>query len=410
MKEQPISVLYFTNGLVRGGAEEHILTLLKGLDRKHFRPHLACTPEVASKLQRDLPNDVELLPLCLRKPSHLGSVLRLAKILRERRVEILHSHLFYSSLFASPIGWLCRVPVTIETPHIREHWRRGWKASFFLDRVISHFVDYYIAVSEANARYLLEQKRLPGKKIVVIHNGCDLERFDPARPAPAGLKKSLGFDESDPVLIIVGRLEPQKGHCVLLEALPAVRREFPRVRLVCVGEGTLRRQLEAQMCAQGLEDSVRFVGYQTNVAAWLALADVALLPSFYEGLPLVAIESLAAARPVVATAVDGTPEVVINGKTGLTVPPGDAARLAEAICRLLREPELRRGMGCAGRQWVLQRFSQEQQIQRTQEFYLYAWQQTKRVAKGELLEELAEGMPPTGDTMAAQTKWTPKWQ
>ncbi len=410
MKGNPISLLYFTNGLVRGGAEEHILTLLQGLDRNYFRLHLVCTPEVREKLQPDIPDDVELLTLRLRKPSHVASALRLARILRKRRVEILHSHLFYSSLFASPIGWLCRVPVTLETPHIREHWRQGWKASFLVDRLVGRFVDYYIAVSQANARYLLEQKGLPVKKVVVIHNGCDLERFDPARQVPAGLKKSLGFDESDPVLIVVGRLEPQKGHSVLLKALPTVRSEFPRVRLVCVGEGTLRRALERQASVLGLGDSVRFVGYQTQVAEWLALADVTVLPSFYEGLPLVAIESLAVARPVVATAVDGTPEVVINGKTGLTVPPGDAARLAEAICRLLREPELRRSMGRAGREWVLERFSREQQIQRTQEFYLYAWEQRRRAARGGARVELTEGRPPSRETVAAQTKWIPKWQ
>lgn len=382
MKAQPISVLYFTNTGARGGAEEHILTLLRGLDRSRFRLHLVCPPEVAEQLRPDLPPDVELLPLCLQKPSQVHSAYRLAKILRKYHIDILHSHLFYSSLFASPIGWLCRVPVILETPHLSERWRRGWfKSRFIVDRLVGRFVDHDIAVSEANARYLSVVKGLPSAKIVVIHNGCDLTRFSPSHWPPGGLKGSLGFDESDPVLLVAARLEVQKGHGVLLQALQTVRHEFPRVRLVCLGDGCLRDALESQVRYFGLEDSVRFLGYQRDVADWLAMAELTILPSFWEGLPLAAIESLAAGRPVVATEVDGTPEVVIDGKTGLTVPPGDPELLGQAICRLLRDPGLRECMGSAGRKWVMEHFSQDRQISQTAELYLTALEQVQRGAR-----------------------------
>ena len=402
MRTQPISVLYFTNTDARGGAEEHMLTLLHGLDRTHFRFHLVCPPEVADMLRPDLPADVELLPLCLRKPSQFRAAIRLGQIMRERRVDILHSHLFYSSLFASPVGWLCRVPVVLETPHLSERWRRGWfKSRFVVDRFVERFVDHYIAVSEANARYLSEEKGLPSKKIVVIHNGCDLVRFAPSHRPPAGLKANLGFQEADPVLVVTARLEPQKGHRVLLQSLQTVHREFPQVRLVCLGEGCLRDKLESQVRELGLEDSVRFLGYQSNVLDWLVLADLTVLPSFWEGLPLAAIESLAAGRPVVATAVDGTPEVVIDGKTGLTVPPDDPEHLAGAICRLLREPGLRDRMGEEGRKWVMEHFSQERQIRQTQELYLTAWEQRQRgmrtVTQNAEIESMRDIAVPTAE-------------
>jgi glycosyltransferase involved in cell wall biosynthesis len=195
------------------------------------------------------------------------------------------------------------------------------------------------------------------------------------------LKQSLGFDAGDPVLLVMARLEPQKGHSVLLKALPAIRAEFPRVRLVCAGEGSLRAGLEAEARDLGLEASARFVGHQANVMDWLALADATVLPSHFEGLPLAAIESLAAAKPMIATAVDGTPEVVVNGKTGLTVPPGDVSALAAAICTLLRDPALRRSLGQAGRQWVLDRFSREGQIRRTEELYLRVWSEKQARSK-----------------------------
>ena len=366
----PVPVLHFSNVPVRAGVEEHILRLLQGLDRKHFKPLFACPPELARVLSRDVPPDVEVFPLFLESPKHGGAARQFARILRQRQVRILHSHQFRAGLVASPIGRWCRVPVIIETAHVRETWRKGWlKGSYAVDRLADRFIDRYIAVSHAIARYLVEEKRLPEKKITVIHNGCDLERFNPGHVAPAGLRSSLGFGEADPVLVVLARLEPQKGHRFLLEALPVVRSEFPHVRLVCAGEGELRSELECQVRSLGVEESVRFVGFQSHTEDWLALAEFTVLPSLYEGLPVVAVESLAAGKPMVATAVDGTPEIVLDGKTGLTVPAADPRRLAEAICRLLRDPQLRLQMGRTGRERVLAGFSHQQQVQRTEELY-----------------------------------------
>jgi glycosyltransferase involved in cell wall biosynthesis len=379
MGSRLISLMHFTNSTARGGAEEHILTLLRGLDRQIFRLHLVCPDELAQQMRADLPQDVELIPLTLRRPTQVGAALRFAGLLRKRQVQILHSHLFYSSLFASPVGRVSGVPLIIETPHINELWRQGWiKGSYVVDRFAGRFVDYYVAVSHANAEYLVQRKRLPARKVIVIRNGCDLRRFENPELRVDQLRKTLGFGVNDPVLVHVGRLEPQKGHRVLLEALTIVRRDFPDVRLVCVGEGALRGEIENRSRSLGLEASVRLVGFQRNIPEWLALADMVVLPSFFEGLPIAAIESLAASKAVVATAVDGTPEVIIHGKTGLTVPPGNPAALAEAIGRLLGDSEVRKSMGEAGRKWVLENFSQEQQVHKTTGLYLQGLARNKR--------------------------------
>jgi len=371
MSEVPIPVMEFCNTSARGGAEEHILTLLRGLDRKTFRLHFVCSPQVADAVRLDVPSDVELLPLFFPSPTHLAGASQLYRWIRERRVQVLHSHLFRSSLCASPVGWMCSVPLIVETPHVRESWRRGWKANnFTVDHLAGHFVDRYIAVSYANGRYLVEEKGLPERKVRVIQNGTDVSRFNPAHVAPSGMRSELGIGTDDPVILVAARLEPQKGHAVLINALPEVLREFPNVHVLCLGDGILREELEHQSKRLSLQKNVHFLGFRNDMADWLALCDFVVLPSFYEGLPLVAVESLAAGRAMVATAVDGTPEVIVNGRTGITVPPGDPKSLAAAIASMLRSPALRQRMAEQGRAYVLERFSQERQVRETGEFFL----------------------------------------
>jgi glycosyltransferase involved in cell wall biosynthesis len=370
MAEDRLGVLHFANEVVRGGAEEHMLMLLRSLDRTRFRLGLVCPPELLDKFGADLPPDVDAWPLGFFSPSQLGAALEFAKILRKWRPAVLHSHMFHASMVASPLGWLCRVPSVIETTHVREHWRRGLKASYFIDRMVGRSVDAYVAVSEANGRYLAEEKRLPVRKIQVITNGCDLERFHPDSPVPQGLRDSLGIGADAPVVVVSARLEPQKGHSVLLSALPRVFAAVPEARVVFVGDGRLREELQEQAKQLRVQEQVIFAGYQSNIQDWLALSAFTVLPSFFEGLPLAAIESLAAGRAVVATAVDGTSEVVIDQSTGLTVPPGESKPLAEAIIRLLRDRAFCHELACRGRQLMVDQFSRERQVRLTEDLYV----------------------------------------
>lgn len=383
MPTKRISILYFSNAVVRGGAEEHILQLLHGLDRLYFRPYLVCPAELVSKIAKDLPGDVPVTPLMLDSLGHINAAIKLARTLGALQINILHSHMFRASLFASPIGWFCRIPIVLETCHGREAWRTSLvKRSFLVDRLAGCFVNRYIAVSHAAANYLIETKRLPKTKIRVIHNGADLTKVNPSHFIPPNLKNELGFANSDTVLLSIGRLEPQKGHRVLLEAMVQVQTEFPQARLVCIGDGSLRSDLERYTYEAGLSASVRFVGFQADIRDWLALADVSILSSLYEGLPLAAIESLAAECPVVATAVDGTPEVVLDGQTGLTVPAGSSQDLANAICKILRDPNAAKRMARAGRRFVMEEFNLSTFVQNTQNFYLEAWKDFAQKSDG----------------------------
>ena len=379
MSTRPLALMMFSNATERAGAEEHILELLRRLDRRLFRLHLACPDVLLGKYGNDIPKDVHITSIILDHLFDIRGAIRLARTLRERKIDVLHSHMFRASLFASPIGTLCGVPVIIETTHVRETWRKGWfKSKFIVDRAVSHLIDRYIAVSEANSRYLIAEKGIPEKKVSVIQNGCSIERVDPSGAHPEGIRESLGFSENDLVLLVMARLEPQKGHRILLQALSLLRAEFPNIRLICLGTGALKDELTKIARDLGLENIVRFVGFRSNVGDWLAAVDIGVLPSFYEGLPLTAVETLAAGIPLVATAVDGTPEVVIDGETGHLVPPGDPAAMAEAIGRLARQPELRRKFGLAGRYRVLKRFRIQRQVKQTSDLYVSEWRRRTR--------------------------------
>lgn len=383
MTTKPVSIMMFSNTTVRSGVEEHILELLRRLDRRLFRLHLACPNVLLEQYGGDIPADVGVTPISLDRLTDVRGAARFTRILRKEKIGILHSHMFQASFFASPLGRLSRVPVVIETTHVRETWRNGWlKSKFVIDRVVGRFVDRYIAVSEANSRYLVGEKRIPAHKVSVIQNGCSIDRVDPSNARPQGIRDSIGFSQEDLVLIVMARLEPQKGHRVLLQALSLLRNEVPHIRLVCLGVGALKEELTQTTRDLKIENLVHFAGFQPNVGDWLAAADIGVLPSFYEGLPLTVVETLAAGVPMVATAVDGTPEVVIDGETGLLVPPGDPVAMAEAISRLAHQPDLRHRLATSGRQFVLNRFTIQRQVEQTSSLYLSEWRRkARRVAE-----------------------------
>src|SRR5207249_4886191 len=266
---------------------------------------------------------VEIEPVAAESWRRRTEVSQLARFIDRVRPDIVNPHLFRSVVVAAPLARWHRVPTVVETYHGREAWRHGpIPGSFVPDRLLSRFVTRVIAVSEAARNFLVRVKRYPADKVVVVPNGRDLSALVPGRDRESA-RKDLGVDPHTPIVGVVGRLEDQKGHRYLLDAWPAVTRNFPDARLLLVGDGSRREALEAQVKALGIAPSVIFTGFRADVARMLDAIDVLALPSLYEGMPLTAIEAAAMARPVVATAVDGTPEVVEHGVTGFLVPPAN---------------------------------------------------------------------------------------
>jgi glycosyltransferase involved in cell wall biosynthesis len=366
----PIRLLFVLTSPVRGGVEEVVLGLLRGLDPAEFRLAVAAPAALLHSLAPDLGDvAVDTLAVQAESWSRRAEVARLAAFIRRLRPDIVNPHLFRSTAVAAPLARWCGVRAVIETYHGREGWRQGvLRGRFLPDRLVSTLLDRVIAVSEAARTFLVRSKGYPAAKITVVPNGRDFSVYRPDI-ARDRVRKEFELDRTVPLVGVVGRLEAQKGHAYLFEAWPAVLREFPDARLLVVGEGALREPLQQRARELGIAASVIFTGFRADVPRLLDAVDVVTLPSLYEGMPLTAIEASAMARPVVATVVDGTPEVVRDGRTGRLVPPADPPALGRALLAMLRDPAGARRMGQAGREYVLERFDLDRHIAATARVY-----------------------------------------
>jgi glycosyltransferase involved in cell wall biosynthesis len=243
------------------------------------------------------------------------------------------------------------VPAVVQTQHQPWLFRAPRKRVRFGCAIAA--VDRLIAVSWAEQRSY-ERTGVPASRIVTVQNGIVPRGPGPGRPAA---RAELGLDPDELVVMNIGRLMRQKGQDVLVDAMPGLVAAFPRLRVVVVGGGTLHESLAGQAAALGVADHLCLPGHRTDARMLLDAADVFVLPSRQEGLPLAALEAMDVGLPVVGTEVIGTAEVVVDGETGRLVPPRDARALGSALADLLADPGLRARYGSAGRRRYLDRFT-----------------------------------------------------
>ena len=366
------AVLHLLTSSVFGGAEEHALSMLTGMSAHGFEPYLAAPGALIAAMEPGLSAaGVKCLPLEFSSRLDVAAGARLLRFIRRENIALVHCHLFAASLVGAGVARMAGVGAVLETCHGPEVWRmgKGLRGRFWVDRQVGRLVDMYIAVSHAAARHLIGTKRVPQSKVRVIHNGRDLDRFAPTdTQRRTATRAALGLGD-EPTCLTLARLDDQKGHRHLIDALAILAPRRPNLVTLLAGEGPLEQALRAQCAALGLADRVRFLGYRRDVPELLEAADMVVLPSLYEGLPLVAIEALAARRPMVATEVDGTPEVVIHERTGLLAPPANPVALAAAMERLLDDPALASRLASEGCKFVQENFALRRQIEQTAALY-----------------------------------------
>jgi glycosyltransferase involved in cell wall biosynthesis len=228
-------------------------------------------------------------------------------------------------------------------------------------RLARRWVNDYVAVSTETKQALVDQLGIAAQDVTVIHNGVDVDRYQQADACNA-VRQELGLSPAAKLLITVGTLRTAKGHRYLIDAARQVVEQCPDVHFLLVGDGELRESLQAQVSACDLSHRIHFLGNRRDVSDLLAASDIFVLPSLWEGLSMALLEAMAAAKPVIATAVSGTSQVLTHNETGVLVAPGNAAELAKAIIDLLsRLDNTARAMGEAAQRFVKARYSVEKQ-------------------------------------------------
>ena len=371
-------VLHVLSGCTVGGCEQHVLSLLTRLDRERFEPWLACfeaePDDAAPMIPMFQAAGVRTIDLRARRRTDPAALWRLGKLLRRGQFDIVHAHSFRTELGSMLWGRAPGLaPIIVRTVHnVDDTYVSQPYAT--MSRLSAHRLDRIVAISDAVADYLREQAALPDEKVVRIHYGIDPSPFQPDLLPPS--RRPEGDPLRRPTIGVVARLAPQKGHRVLFDALPAVRAAVPGVYARIVGHEELSTaaELHAYAAGRGVDDIVGFEGFRPAVEV-MADMDLFVLPSLWEGFGLVLLEAMAAGRPIVASAVGPIPEIVVDGVTGLLVPPGDPAALAEAIVKLLRDSELAAAFGRAGRARVERELRVDTMVARTESLYgeLLGW-------------------------------------
>jgi len=304
---------------------------------------------------------------------NLGEVWYLYRLIKANRINIVQTHGLRVDFFGFLAAKLARVPHII-TRHVAlsHHLIGKFRKKLYMvfDNKALQSAAKIITVSKIVEDDLVLHQGINRSKIVTIYNGVDLERFSKVTPQTGvKMRKEFGIDSRNRVVGMIAQLTDWKGIPYFLKAIPLILQEQPNVVFMIVGDGGERKNLETIVEALGISPNVIFTGFRRDVPEITSIMNISVLSSLREGLPNVLIESMAMRKPIVATNVGGVSELVIDGKTGFLVSPRDSSTLAEAILKLLKNKDMARKFGEAGRRYVEQRFSLNQMVSNYENLY-----------------------------------------
>ncbi len=373
---EKITIAFVEPNLSIGGKERNLYYLIRGLDKDKFRPVLCCLYGLGPWGEQLQAEGYHTYHDLIHTKYDPRSILKVAAILMRERACILY---VTNSLLNVVVGrlaaFVARVPLSVITfqshdvllePYIPASKRTMRQLTEKM--LLPHF-DRVIATSEVQKPYLISSKHIPSHRIRLVYNCVDPRRFTHPVDTRA-VRRSLQIPDDAKAVAIVAGLSPWKAHDVFLRSGAVLLKEVPDTYFVIAGDGPERNKLEKMAQSLGVADHVRFLGTVRDVPALLKSVDLSVLSSAHESFPLALLESMAAARPVVATNVGGVPEMLVDGLTGFLVPPGAPDQLAEAMLRVLRDPELGRKLGEEGRKRVEEEFTVEHMVSRTESLLL----------------------------------------
>lgn len=334
----PWHVAHVIGQLRTGGAERQLVNYLLAADRREFRHTAVCLSgrgELADLVESA---GIPVVSMPVRTRTAPVSLWRFAAWLRREQVAVVHTHMYHAALWGRLAGRLARVPVLVTTEHGKELWKSRWQVA--IDHELSRITARHIVVARDGLEIRRSRERIPAAKLALIPNGVPIPA-DPANdPGRRRVRAEFRLDESAPVIGAVGRIVEAKGYEFLFVALATLRPRFPALKCLLAGTGELRRALERRAGELGIADMVVWAGNRGDIPDVLAAMDIWVMSSVREGLPVALLEAMAAAKPIVATAVGGIPDAARHDSEALLVPAADAEELAAAIGRLLGDREL----------------------------------------------------------------------
>ncbi|MBI4775905.1 MAG: glycosyltransferase [Deltaproteobacteria bacterium] len=364
-----IRVMYVFAALPVGGAEKLLYSELQGMDTRRFQPMVCCLSKKGPMGEQIEASGVPVV--ALNRMKHKRFDLQMIRILKDlmlrERIQVVHTHLYDGGRYGRLAAWRCGVPCVVATFH--NVYVRRRPRIHLINRMLGHITDRIIAVSSSVKNDLIRFDRLPPEKIQVLHNTIDLKAFQEPYDRQA-VRRAYGINDTDIVVGWVARLAKQKGHGFLFEAIQLMSESYPNLRLLLVGDGPLKQWLVEKARDLAIEERVVFTGTSHQVPELMSAMDVFVLPSLWEGLPLVIGEAMAAGVPVVGTDVGGVGELVIDGETGYLIPPGQPQAIREAVESVLEQPDRTRVMVENARKHVEKLFSTSDHTSRLHDLYM----------------------------------------
>lgn len=340
-------VLHVEAGKHYYGGARQVAYIIEGLAHRGVENVLACP--VKAEIAAAVGTSAQIHELPMRGDADAGMALRLAALIRAAKPDLVHLHSrrgadLWGGVAARMAGVPCVLSRRVDNPEAR--WLVALKYALY---------DHVITISEGICDVLLAEGLAP-QKVSCVRSAVDAEPY--LRPVDAAaFRREFGLPENAVVIGMVAQLIQRKGHRYLLEAVRTLQKDYPELRIVLFGQGPLRDDLENAVAADGLTGIVRFAGFRKDLPAWLGGLDILAHPADMEGLGVSLLQASAAAVPIVASRAGGMPEAVLDGVTGIIIPPGDVQALTAALRRLLDDAQLREQMGAAGRSRILNEFS-----------------------------------------------------
>lgn len=365
-------ILYIHQNMGTGGAEEIRSVLVKNIDKEKFRVTLCCIGE-----KGEIGQELAKKGFCVKalkkgwKIQNISSTFALLKFIRKCKPDIVHTCLFYANFHGRIAAKLAKVPIIISEEQNVDKWKKRYPPILFTDWLLSKATDKIIVCSQAVRNFVAQNEHIKTDKLLVVPNSFDLKKFidHSSTEDNKKTKKSLGLNDKDRIFGTVGSFSVQKGHIYLIEAMKKIVSEEPSSKLLMIGAGPLEEKIRKKVDQLGLTRQIIFTGQRRDVYNLLPILEIFVLPSLWEGLPLVTLEAMAMAKPIVASKIPGITEVVIDGESGLLVPPKEPHFLAKAILNLLKETDLGKKMGTAGKTRVIRHFNPQNYVSQIEFLY-----------------------------------------